>query len=107
MSVPEKVLFKLRVPLLQEFTCLCESIVFCDIRISVGSQAFRSMCFNSGIYIILFHFKIFHIKEKRKQVTVKLDFFPLFCDKQMQAHAQFMLVCDGSQCHIGIVMTVL
>lgn len=48
-----------------------------------------------------------HIKEKRKQVTVKLNFFPLFCDKQMQAHAQFMLVCDGSQCHIGIVMTVL
>lgn len=103
MSVPEKVLFKLRVPLLQEFTCLCESIVFCDIRISVGSQAFRCMCFNSGIYPISQD----HIKEKRKQVTVKLEFFPLLCDKQMQAHAQFMLVCDGSQCHIGIVMTVL
>lgn len=41
------------------------------------------------------------------QDHIKVDFFPLFCDKQMQAHAQFMLVCDGSQCHIGIVMTVL
>lgn len=75
MSVPEKVLFKLRVPLLQEFTCLCESIVFCDIRISVGSQAFRCMCFNSGIYIILF---IRSYKRKKKTSDCEIGFLPSF-----------------------------
>lgn len=75
MSVPEKVLFKLRVPLLQEFTCLCESIVFCDIRISVGSQAFRCMCFNSGIYIILFH-KIIYGKRKKKTSDCEIGILP-------------------------------
>lgn len=67
MSVPEKVLFKLRVPLLQEFTCLCESIVFCDIRISVGSQAFRCMCFNSGIQYILSYFTRSYKRKKENK----------------------------------------
>lgn len=53
--------------------CLCyknlhacvKVLFFCDIRISVGSQAFRCMCFNSGIYIILFH-KIIYKKKENK-----------------------------------------
>lgn len=65
------------------------------------------VCVSIQEYILSYFTRSYTVKEKRKQVTVKLEFFPLLCDKQMQAHAQFMLVCDGSQCHIGIVMTVL